>query len=140
MLPTFNPRGDVLIQEHLSVIFRQIRVGERSELTNAFMSCMHWEACCQYDMHVCISAGDVVFAVSKNDPRHVVCKRILGMAGDTVEVRDGKQGALRLEKVSKKVGQFMHLQIDEALHIQIPGSGSSRSCGPMHNLRCGCQK
>ena len=40
-----------------------------------------------------------MFAVSKNDPRQIVCKRVLGMEGDTVEVRDGRHGELKVVKV-----------------------------------------
>ncbi|KAK9843884.1 hypothetical protein WJX84_005986 [Apatococcus fuscideae] len=93
MLPTFNPRGDVLIQEHLSVTFKQIRV------------------------------GDVVFAISKNDPRHIVCKRVLGMEGDTVEVREGRQGELRVEKVP---AGHVWLQGDNTIN-----STDSRHYGPV---------
>ncbi len=31
-------------------------------------------------------AGDVVISHSPQNPRHVVCKRVLGLAGDTVQV------------------------------------------------------
>ena len=56
MMPTFNPRGDVALLEHVSVWTHRIRV------------------------------GDVVVAKSMSNPRHVVCKRVLGLAGDTVTI------------------------------------------------------
>lgn len=56
MLPTFNVRGDVAVVEHISVWAERLQV------------------------------GDVVIARSVQNPRHVVCKRILGLEGDTVLV------------------------------------------------------
>jgi len=59
MLPTFNTRGDVALVEHASVAFRRLHV------------------------------GDVVVARSVQNPRHIVCKRILGLEGDLVQVAPG---------------------------------------------------
>ena len=56
MLPTFNLRGDVAFVEHVSVWAHRLQV------------------------------GDVVIARSVQNPRHVVCKRVLGMEGDVVFV------------------------------------------------------
>ncbi|KAK9829968.1 hypothetical protein WJX72_008940 [[Myrmecia] bisecta] len=56
MLPTFNARGDILLLEHFSVWTEQIHV------------------------------GDVVVARSVQNPRHIVCKRVLGLPGDQVAV------------------------------------------------------
>lgn len=56
MMPTFNPRGDVAILEHVSVWTHNIKV------------------------------GDVVVARSAQNPRHVVCKRVLGLEGDVVRI------------------------------------------------------
>jgi signal peptidase I len=56
MMPTFNPRGDIVLVDHISVTTGLINV------------------------------GDVVIARSVQNPRHVVCKRVLGMEGDYVEV------------------------------------------------------
>ena len=53
MLPTFNPRGDIALLEHVSV----------------------WSGR--------IQAGDVVLSRSMQNPRHMVCKRVLGLEGDT---------------------------------------------------------
>ena len=55
MMPTFNPRGDVALLEHVSVAAGALAV------------------------------GDVVIARSVQNPRHVICKRLLGMEGDTGE-------------------------------------------------------
>jgi signal peptidase I len=57
MMPTLNPRGDVILAEHVSVWAGRVRV------------------------------GDVVLARSVQNPRHMVCKRVLGLEGDTVRVR-----------------------------------------------------
>lgn len=56
MLPTFNSWGDLLLQEYFSVYTERIRV------------------------------GDVVMSRSPRNPKHIVCKRVLGLAGDTVHV------------------------------------------------------
>ena len=56
MMPTFNPRGDVVLLESLSR-----RTGR-------------------------IERGDVVVAASPTNPRHAVCKRVRGLPGDTVAV------------------------------------------------------
>lgn len=56
MMPTFNPRGDVALLEHLSVLAERVAV------------------------------GDVVVARSVQNPRHSVCKRVLGLEGDTVVI------------------------------------------------------
>lgn len=53
MMPTFNPRGDIALLEHVSV----------------------WSGR--------VAAGDVVLARSVQNPRHMVCKRVLGLEGDT---------------------------------------------------------
>lgn len=57
MLPTFNARGDVVLVDHISVTADLIKV------------------------------GDVVIARSVQNPRHIVCKRVLGLEGDTVAVQ-----------------------------------------------------
>ncbi|XP_024542968.1 mitochondrial inner membrane protease subunit 1 isoform X1 [Selaginella moellendorffii] len=67
MLPTFNIRGDILVTERLSVKLGKIRV------------------------------GDVVMARSPSDPRMVVCKRILGLEGDTITVVSDKGGSAKVK-------------------------------------------
>ena len=54
MLPTFNTHGDIALVEHISVWSHHLQV------------------------------GDVVTARSVQNPRHIVCKRVLGMEGDVV--------------------------------------------------------
>lgn len=54
MMPTFNPKGDVAFVEHISVARQTIEV------------------------------GDVVIAKSVQNPRQVVCKRVLGLPGDRI--------------------------------------------------------
>ncbi|KAL4422353.1 hypothetical protein ABPG75_008550 [Micractinium tetrahymenae] len=56
MMPTFNPRGDIALLEHVTVWSGRVAV------------------------------GDVVLARSAQNPRHMVCKRVLGLEGDTVFV------------------------------------------------------
>jgi signal peptidase I len=70
MMPTFNPRGDIVLVDHVSVTAGLVQV------------------------------GDVVIARSVQNPRHVVCKRVLGMEGDYVEVPPPiKAGSSRRVKV-----------------------------------------
>lgn len=54
MMPTLNPAGDVVLVEHVTVTLGRL---ER---------------------------GDVIVAKSPTDPNAVVCKRILGLPGDTI--------------------------------------------------------
>jgi inner membrane protease subunit 1 len=54
MIPTLSATGDVLLVERLSTQFRKIR------------------------------SGDVVMALSPENPRILVCKRVLGLEGDRV--------------------------------------------------------
>ena len=56
MLPTLEARGDIVLAESLSVRTGRLRV------------------------------GDVVVARSPTNARHTVCKRVLGLGGDFVEV------------------------------------------------------
>lgn len=56
MLPTLAARGDIVLAESFSVRTGQLRV------------------------------GDVVVARSPTNARHTICKRILGLEGDLVEV------------------------------------------------------
>ncbi|PSC73932.1 Mitochondrial inner membrane protease subunit 1 [Micractinium conductrix] len=56
MMPTFNPRGDIALLEHVTVWSGRVEV------------------------------GDVVLARSAQNPRHMVCKRVLGLEGDSVYV------------------------------------------------------
>jgi len=62
MLPTFNARGDVVLLESATARRGALRV------------------------------GDVVVARSPSDPRHAVCKRVLGLPGDVVQVGDPAPG------------------------------------------------
>jgi len=60
MMPTFNPKGDIALVEHLSVTLDRL---ER---------------------------GDVVIAKSAQNPRQTVCKRLLGLPGDKITVHTGE--------------------------------------------------
>lgn len=40
------------------------------------------------------AAGDVVIARSVQNPRHVVCKRVLGLEGDTVNIPSSSKWGL----------------------------------------------
>ncbi|CAE6493324.1 unnamed protein product [Rhizoctonia solani] len=55
MLPTLNPHGDILLQESLSLKTSPPR----------------------------LSRGDLVISISPVDPTRLVCKRLLGLPGDT---------------------------------------------------------
>lgn len=46
----------------------------------------------------CGGAGDVVMSRSPRNPKHIVCKRVLGLAGDTVHVpRTGMRGPVSVQ-------------------------------------------
>ena len=69
MLPTFNRSGDVVLMERVSV------------MTGG------------------VERGDVVIARSPANPRHTVCKRVLGKEGDIIAVPKAGNfgGTLRVE-------------------------------------------
>jgi signal peptidase I len=67
MMPTLNPRGDVCLLEHPSAALGRL------------------------------GRGDVVVARSPAHARHVVCKRVLALAGDEVEL-GGPGAATRLAR------------------------------------------
>lgn len=81
MMPTFNPSGDVALVEHVSVE-------------------MEW-----------IRPGDVVIARSIQNPKHVVCKRVLGLEGDIVPVA-GSFGAFKQVKVSSHTSFVQTLELE----------------------------
>mgnify|MGYP000022839521 len=56
MFPTINATGDILLLEKLSTRFQKIR------------------------------SGDVVIALSPENPRILICKRVLGLEGERVAV------------------------------------------------------
>lgn len=89
MLPTFNTWGDLLLQEYYSVYAERVRV------------------------------GDVVMSRSPRNPKHIVCKRVLGMAGDTVHV---SRTALR-KPYSVKVPEG---------HVWLQGDNATNSTDSRH--------
>lgn len=56
MLPTLNPHGDILLQESLSVRRNPPR----------------------------LDRGDLVISISPVDPSRLICKRLIGLPGDTI--------------------------------------------------------
>jgi signal peptidase I len=72
MLPTFNINGDVAVTDLMSVKLHKIQV------------------------------GDVVIAKSAQNPKQQVCKRVLGMEGDTLVIASSQtEGGPRVITVPK---------------------------------------
>ena len=94
MLPTFNKKGDIVLLEHFSKFRRKI---ER---------------------------GDVVVSKSPTNPRHTVCKRVLGMGGDIISVPT--TGAMGGRKVVEVPPGHLWLQGDNT-----GNSTDSRDYGPV---------
>ena len=79
-IPFLRIRGDLILLEHFSVFAKTIKVGKTSHCMRqlcAEMSLVH---------NLTTIPGDVVTAHSVQNPRHIVCKRVLGLEGDTVKV------------------------------------------------------
>lgn len=94
MLPTFNYRGDVVLMERVSVFANGV------------------------------NRGDVVISKSPNNPKHTVCKRVLGKEGDHIQVP--KAGNFGGELVVKVPKGHVWLQGDNANN-----STDSRDYGPV---------
>lgn len=93
-LPFLNIKGDLILLEHFSVFAKIIKV------------------------------GDVVTAYSVQNPRHIVCKRVLGLEGDTIKVPwSSTNGPARTVKVP---AGHVWLQGDNTLN-----STDSRHYGPV---------
>ncbi|KAL0039196.1 hypothetical protein WJX77_011118 [Trebouxia sp. C0004] len=94
MFPTLNSRGDLILLEHFSIFAKIIKV------------------------------GDVVTAYSVQNPRHIVCKRVIGLEGDTINVPwSSTNGPARKVKVP---AGHVWLQGDNTLN-----STDSRHYGPV---------
>ncbi|KAH6796173.1 hypothetical protein C2S51_037159, partial [Perilla frutescens var. frutescens] len=89
MMPTLNPNGDVVVIESVSLLLGKV------------------------------GAGDVIVARSPEDPRSRICKRILGVEGDTVTFFD------------HRTHQSKSIVIPEG-HVWIQGDNTCRS----HDSRC----
>ncbi|KAI5081528.1 hypothetical protein GOP47_0004711 [Adiantum capillus-veneris] len=85
MLPTFSATGDVLVVERLSTRFQRIK------------------------------QGDVVMAASPENPRLIVCKRVLGLEGERVVVMPTKGN-----------GRVQHVQVPKG-HVWLQGDNTSNS-------------
>ena len=80
MLPTFNARGDVLLSEFYSVYTDGLQIGEPTG--PASLGKDQFSA----DITEFLCAGDVVMARSPQNPKDMICKRVLGLGGDDVVV------------------------------------------------------
>lgn len=102
MMPTFNPQGDVALVEHITTSLELLQ------------------------------PGDVVIATSVQNPRQTVCKRILGLGGDIIQVvqsEDGpnRNGLMRVEKRLVEIPKgHVWLQGDNVMN-----STDSRQYGPV---------
>jgi len=102
MMPTFNPQGDVALVEHITTSLELLQ------------------------------PGDVVIATSVQNPRQTVCKRILGLGGDIIQVvqsMDGpnRNGLMRVEKTLVEIPKgHVWLQGDNVMN-----STDSRQYGPV---------
>ncbi|KAI3617255.1 hypothetical protein CBS9595_003164 [Malassezia furfur] len=89
MLPTLSPSGDLVV--HLRLPFLRL-LSELpfadAELKERFPPVPKGLPCAKTDpsMGQGLKIGDMVVATSPTDPSRTVCKRILGMGGDTILV------------------------------------------------------
>lgn len=169
MIPTFNPRGDVALLEHVSVWTNSIRVGGCSCRAGGRERCVRdtcpstgnstagfsLHRCCQASrrtfwpqspshtvpgwlLRALRAAGDVVIARSVQNPRHVVCKRVLGLEGDTVTIPSSTRWGLgRTVKVGPRAGagelgqggwRINRVAINRGRHQQRAPSAAAAGC------------
>ncbi|KAH7298431.1 hypothetical protein KP509_25G042900 [Ceratopteris richardii] len=90
MLPTFSAVGDVLLVERLSTKFQRIK------------------------------QGDVVMALSPENPRLIVCKRVLGLEGENLVVMP-----------THGSGRVQHIKVPKG-HVWLQGDNLSNSTDSRH--------
>ena len=74
-----------------------------------------------------LAAGDVVIAASPRNPRHIICKRVLGLEGDTVRVPVTSRDDARTVKARTRVSVRPTQLADRApavrgLHESLPSA------------------
>ncbi|KAJ1559000.1 hypothetical protein HK096_001970 [Nowakowskiella sp. JEL0078] len=131
MLPTFSIFGDVVLVERLSPSSRAVTSSTNFPRTlHTAGSMMPAESQSMFSMlfRKKVSVGDIVIFVSPLNPSRTVCKRIVGLPGDTVCVNP--------EKLSKSNdNEAEYLVIPEghmwALGDNLENSTDSRMYGPV---------
>eukprot|EP00250_Pteridium_aquilinum_P015537 c22638_g1_i2 orf=850-1335(-) len=91
MFPTLNATGDVLFLERLSTRFQRVK------------------------------SGDVVMACSPENPRLIVCKRVLALEGDSITVLPAPNSEDDLKRVLVPKG-----------HVWLQGDNESKSRDSRH--------
>lgn len=97
MLPTLSMSGDLVMHARLPFLrFLSTMPWASDDLRDRYPSQKPGLPSAKRDpsLGLGIRLGDVVVAVSPNDPLRTVCKRVLGMPGDTVllDPREGMDG------------------------------------------------
>lgn len=90
MLPTFSVTGDVVLVDRLSTRFRKIK------------------------------QGDIVVALSPENPRRSVCKRVIGLEGDQVVVLP-----------NEGIGNGLHVSVPKG-HVWLQGDNVQKSKDSRH--------
>lgn len=128
MLPTLSPEGDLVL--HLRLPFLRALAKTPladSDLVSRFPPVPKGLPCAKTDpsMGLGLKLGDMVVAISPADPSRTVCKRILGMPGDTILVdpRDVASGLSDAAIAHAELARHLtgpHTRVHNARIVTIP--------------------
>lgn len=116
MLPTLSHQGDFVLISPLPLRFTESRMARAARGGRDSGGVLSWftkrdrdshEASTEEDSSWGIKRGDIIIATSPTDPSKTVCKRVIGLEGDIIQVdptrnRGSRRAAQQREEQSKE--------------------------------------